>query len=68
MKVKVKVEVNKTERARVFAARGSFRNAELATVQAGALRSRLVEGERRKQHENRSRRKRVWTRESQDAR
>lgn len=60
----MKLTVNRAERERVLAARGSLRNAELAAVQAGALRTRTVEGERRKRLASRSRRERAWRREA----
>lgn len=57
------MRINEAERARVLRARGSLRNAELAAARTGALRTRTVEGERRKRAACRTRRERAWRRE-----
>jgi hypothetical protein len=60
----MKVKVNQAERARVLAANpAALRNAELAAAQTGALRSRTIEGERRKRRACRTRRERAWRKE-----
>lgn len=58
------MRINEAERARVLAGNpGALRNAELAAIRTGALRTRTVEGERRKRAACRTRRERAWRRE-----
>lgn len=58
------MRINEAERARVLARNpGALRNAELTAARTGALRTRTVEGERRKRAACRSRRERAWRRE-----
>lgn len=61
------MRVNREERARVLAARGSLRNAELAAAAPGALRTRTIEGEARKRRASRSRRRTAERREERGA-
>lgn len=60
----MRLKVNEAERARVLGrSPGALRNAELTVARTGALRTRTVEGERRKRAACRTRRERAWRRE-----